>query len=83
MNIDAITQVLGTLSPASPTAPATPDLASQLQFEQLLKTPQLSNDVSAVLSLQGQVNSVVLGTDLAAKVAGALTSGVNKLLSAA
>lgn len=83
MNIDAITQVLGALSPASPTEAAMPDLPTQQRFAQLLKTPELANDPSAMLALQGEVNRMLVGSDLVAKVVGGVSQGVNKLVSAA
>lgn len=82
MSLEAIVEVLAALAPADPVAPPLPDLPTQQRFAEMLKTPERISSPSGMLTLQGEVSEMLVATDLAAKVAGAVTQGVNKLVNA-
>ncbi|PHV11497.1 type III secretion system inner rod subunit SctI [Chitinimonas sp. BJB300] len=82
MNIDAIQSLLPNMNPTDATAPvAAPDAATQSRFAALLQPPQAVVDPVQLVAAQGQLSTITVGTELAAKVAGSLTQTVNKLVN--
>ncbi|MBT2869680.1 type III secretion system inner rod subunit SctI [Chromobacterium violaceum] len=81
MTIPAVTDILASVAPQRNVEPLTPASDARQLFEQLLNDETATTSPSELLTAQSALGQVTLGAELTAKVAGAFSQGVNKLVN--